>query len=352
MHISLRELASKIAPAVAAAALVFGSAQPVYADIPLPIIDVVPQQFFSTGSDAVDPNAPNPSPGDNNLVIGGTVTLPIFSTFSFSYDRIVGGAFDTALGSIGSIPGIKTLYPGPAYDLISNYRADYRVGKTGFNLELGEGSRHRMCCPYGGLEWHKGFLGVSYATPHFAFLNNGFFVLGLTGNTYNHFSSPEALTGIPPGLSLPNKRYYTTNQAVTAIVPVDLKHGVRTATTFLWGALDYPENGPFPYYYDVWILSGTKQFTDNIGLTAEVTNVVQRLQGYPFPSPGAIHSNAFAIAADFHLDFHKLLGTAPRETKSRSTQPGTPGGPGGPAPVGPTQGGAVPSPAPSPSPSP
>jgi hypothetical protein len=222
MHISFRAIASRVAPAVVAA-LVAGTAQPVYADIPLPIIDVVPQQYFTVTGDGIDnsagaPSSPTNAP-NNALVIGGTFTEPVFKAFSLSYDRIVGGAFNTALSAVNVGPGAgpPRIYPGPAMDLLQNYRADYHFGP--FNLEAGLGTRHRMCCPFAGVEWHKGYAGLSYATPHFSFLNGGFFVLDVTGNAtrFNHpVTDPTVSYSLPAlqaayGAGIPNnKEVYTT----------------------------------------------------------------------------------------------------------------------------------------------
>jgi hypothetical protein len=348
-------------------AFFISAAQPVSADSHLPIFDVVPTLGWSLTGDGGDPpvtpgalpHTPsnptgafipgNPEAENGKASINGTATLPLFRNFSISYDKIGNGSFDS-LASSFTVPGPAgkpvTVYPGGQTDILQNYRADYHMGH--FNIEGGFGSRYRQCCPADYLEWHKGFLGVSYVTPHFDFLNHGFLVLDLTGNAVNHHSSPDVRDALG-SLDLPDGELYTTNQSVTAIIPVNLRTGIRTATTYLWGALDFPEHGPFPQYYGVFITSVTKQISNELGLTATIANVQQRQQGYPFPSPAAIRSTSITIAADFHLDFNKIM-----RTLGRPTQPGVPGAPGGPAPVSPTQGGAVqPSPAPgAPAPSP
>ncbi len=321
------------------------------ADSHLPIVDIVPTTSYSLTGDGVDPNGgPNNPPAINGATeLNGSVMLPLAKGLSIGYNRASLGGFDANLSSF--IVGGKTIYPGGVRDLVQTYVVDYHVGR--FNVEGGFGSRYRRCCPADSFTWHKGFLGVSYTTPSIALLNHGFFVLDITGNSSHHYSSPQALAAIPPGLSLPNNtQIYTTQQAITAVIPVDPKNGVRTAATFLWGALDYPKDGPFPYYYDVFILSGTKQFTNDFGITANVTNVKQRVQGSPFPAPFAIRDSALTLLADFHVDFNKFLHHAePATTPGRPTVPGAPGGPGGPAQVGPTQGGTV-TPAPTASPKP
>ncbi len=206
-------------------------------------------------------------------------------------------------------------------------------------------SRYRRCCPENSWTWRKGFLGVSYVTPSIALLNHGFFVLDITVNSSHHFSSPEALAAIPPGLSLKNNTtQYTTEQAITLVIPVQPRSGVRVAGTFLWGAYDYPIDSPFPIYTDVFIIAGTKQVSENFGVTVNITNAHQREQGWPFPTPFAIRTSVLSVLADFHLDLNHIVHFAPvtkTTSPGRPTLPGAPGGPGGPGQIGPTQGGTV-----------
>ncbi len=338
--IRFSSIASRVLGLGALAAFVLASVRPVVADSHLPIVDVVPLSTFTTTEDGIGPSGGprNPPPTNGDIILTGTATLPITKALSISYDRLGGGVFDSHLSPF--LVAGHQVYPGGSRDVLQNYRADYHIGR--FNIESGFGSRHRSCCPFGSFEWHKGFLGVSYATPPVFFLNHGFFVLDITGNTNHHYSSPQALAALPPGLSLPNNtQVYTTQQAITAVIPVQPRSGVRVAGTFLWGALDYPVDGPFPYYYDVFVVSGTKQINTMLGLTINITNVRQREQGAPLPAPFAVRTSALNVLADFHFDFNHIFAAAPRPTQGRPTQPGTPGGPGGPAQVGPSQGGTV-----------
>ena len=331
-------------------AFLMGPLHPAYATVPLPVLDIVPESSFTTTEDDFNTagGPRNPAATNGDIELTGTATEPITRAFSLSYDRLALGTFDSALAAVPIGP--INLYPGGSRDVVQNYRADYRLGRI--NIEGGLASRHRRCCPAGSFEWHKGFLGVSYATPPIPALLHSFFVLDIRGNTDRHVSSPQVLAALPPGLSErngANARDYTTQQAVTIVVPVQPRSGVRFAGTFLWGALDYPVDYPFPIYYDVFILAGTKQVSENFGVTVNLTNVKQRLQGYPFPPPGFIATSALNVLADFHIDFNKFV-TRP-VNPGPPTQPGAPGGPGGPAQVGPTQGGSV-SPSPSASGSP
>ncbi len=321
-----------------------GLVQPVSADDHLPIVDIVPTTSFTTTGNAETP--PGGSPETNGATeINGTATIPILKGLSASYDRISLGAFDSNLQAV--IIGGKTVLPGGSRDLIQQYRLDYHQGH--FNLEGGFESRYRRCCPADSFEWHKGYVGLSYSTPPLVFLNHGIFVLDITGNANHQHASALSLASNPVGLPLKDGEVYTTTQAVTAVIPVSPKIGIRTAATFIWGANDWGENSPFPSYYDIWVFAATKQITDDLGFTINTAQVTQRIQGSPFPPPNVIKTSALNMALDFHVDFNKIFAAPPAAPPGRSTEPGTPGGPGGPAPLGPTQGGTV-SPSPSPAP--
>ena len=362
MHKRMNPVARLAAFAALIGTLAFSYVPPASADSHLPIIDIVPTTSYGTTQDSHAPNGGPFNPPDLNgtTEINGTVALPLAKGLSISYNRNSLGVFDASLSAI-TIGG-KAFYPGGSRDLVQTYAADYHINR--FNIEGGLAERDRLCCGEdlgNRTVWHKGFLGVSYVTPSLDILNHGFFVLDITGNSSRQFNSPEALAGQTPGLSLDKgvaKTIYTSQQAITAIIPIDSKHGVRTATTYLWGALDYFKNQPFPLYYGVFIVSATKQVTPEFGVTANVTNVIQRDQGAPFPQPpfdkgSGVRVSALNLLADFHIDFNKIFHPAtPPTTPGRPTTPGVPGGPGGPAQVGPTQGGTV-SPAPTtPSPEP
>ncbi len=278
------------------------------ADDHLPIIDVVPTSGFSVTPDGIDPHrGPNTLPAINGaLEINGTISIPIARHFSLAYDRDSLGALDSNLSPI-SIDGHK-IYPGGSRDLLQTYHADYRRGA--FTFEGGFASRDRRCCadsaPWNKFEWHKGFVGVAYTSPQLFFLNGGVLVFDVKGNSSHHYSSPQALAAMPAGLSLPSGQIYTTQQAITAVVPVDKRNGLVTTGTFVWGALDYPVNGPFPNYADVLSVTTTKRINRSFGLTASLTSVHQRIQGYPFPAPDVVHTVGLKISADYHIDFNRF----------------------------------------------
>ena len=329
-------------------ALAFGvtlaiPSQPAYADSHLPIVEIVPTTSFTTTGDGTDSSGGPRNPGATNgyTELDGSITIPVVKNVSIDYSRVSNGVLDSSLSSVSL--GGKTIFPGGSRDLLQTYEGTYHFGS--FTVKGGFASRYRRCCPADSFEWHKGFLGLDYVTPPIALLNHGFFVLDIRANSSHHYSSPQALASIPQGLSLPNNTtQYTTQQAVTAIIPIDPKHGFSTATTFLWGALDYPVNGPFPYYFDFVILSATKQITPDLSISANVVNVKQRRQGSPFPPPYGINTSALSLLADYHIDFNRFVHHAPAPAPAPS--------PAG-APPAPTQ--AAPAPAstlaPSPEPS-
>lgn len=339
-----------IALATFVATLALGTAPALADNFPLPIIDIVPRTTWSIESDGIAPGGGpyvpiSPTNGETELT--GTITQPLYKTLSVSYSRLAPGSFDSHLAPF--IAGGKTIYPGGVRDVLQEYRVDYGIGR--FTIEGGFAERYREN-PAASFDWHKGYLGLTYATPGIKFLNNSFFVLNLTANDSKHFSSPDALASFSPGLALPNGSHIlTTEQSVTFVAPVVPKQGISLAAVFLWGALDYPTNAPFPLYYDNVIVAATKQFTPWFSTTLNAQHVAQRTgQGYPFPTGYGIRTTALELDAAFHVDFNKIVyraAPAPKPTTAPvQAPPVQPSGVGGASPANPVP------PAPTPTPSP
>ncbi len=321
---------------------IVAAADPQVAGGHLPVVDIVPTTSWTTTSDGFDVNGgPHVPVGPTNgyVEINGTVMIPIAKGVSASYDRVSDGAFDASLSSV--VLGGRTIYPGATRDVVQAFHADYRSGR--FTVEGGLEMRHRRCCPAGSYDWHKDYVGLTYVTPAIKPLHDLFFVLNVTGNTANHYTSPDAAAGLPPGLDLPKGRLYTTQQSATAILPVN--SGVNVSGTYLWGGLDFPFNYPFPNYFGLFVISATKQVDPTFGVTVNFVNLKQRRQGFPFPAPFGINNSSLDLLLDVHLDFNKIVsGSMKRVPRRPSDIPGAPGAPGGPQPVQSVPTGASPAP--------
>ena len=296
------------------------------------------------------------------LDLGGTVKIPVTSTFYFAFDRITEGTLNQAVErTIISAPlpfgvGAGPVYPGVSRDIILQDRADWQFSRQ-LLVEAGLSFRHRLyandgsgvssvpfLCANGGLstgagctvsstEHHYGYLGFTYTTKPWKELWYSTFALNLTGDAQNvdhhvavtcsaqsiHYGAVgcpalanTALVGYLDENSSQD-RYYETTQGVTWNIPVDRKHKVTFSDRFRWGALNFYENQPFPFRWSAANdLILTKVFSQGFSLTmrhsdyhsVEMGTVgVNGLAPFgTFLSPNAIHVASWDLLGSFHLD--------------------------------------------------
>jgi hypothetical protein len=277
----------------------------------LPIVDIVPvftQPGFVTTA--------NQTKGYDPLDVGGTIQIPLTRALSFSFDRQVGGILDQA-SERALVNGVPT-FPALFRDTVLVERLDYRLGA--FNIEGGSSFRHRVggapgisTAPFpftiSSSEAHYDYLGLTYTTPPIHALHNGHFVLGLTGEAQHVDHHVGIKTGNNTAFIDENPKQnidYESTEQVGFVVPVD--RGLTISATDAWGAVNFYENSPFPWRVSSsFTLAITKKFNDTFSLTMRTQNADYISQGFPVPSPNALHTEAIDIRGDFHIDFNKLL---------------------------------------------
>ena len=290
----------------------------------LPIVTISPITTWTAAQNAIGtPAAP--------AVVGvpvdftGTATIPIYKGVSFSFDRIVGGLFNSTFAGV-TIPGVGEIQPGFYRDLVYQYRLDYVANKS-LTVETGLINRHRICCPGSSdnaspasTESHVGYLGLTYTAPALKKINYLTFIANVTGRTANHNPSPNALAGIPPGLDVGHKRLYGATYSLTGVLPLSRKGDLLATATAATGLFDYFENFPFPFYYNLQAYTIVKQINPYVGVQVGEQNLWQTKQGSPFPNPGpgVIHVAEFTFQVDFHLDFNKLLAAPKAATPAKT----------------------------------
>jgi hypothetical protein len=90
------------------------------------------------------------------------------------------------------------------------------------------------------------------------------------------------------------------NYGVNANLPIN--HGFALFGSASYGAFDYFDNAPVPFYYDIIDVGIYKKFNQVLSLTADLNNLTQiHLEGSPFTPPNTIHRIYFAIALDIHI---------------------------------------------------
>lgn len=279
----------------------------------LPIIDIVP-----TFTQPAPYDTATQTKGYDPLDVGGTIKFPITRALSFSFDRKVEGTINQAPERI--ITGAGPVFPPDFRDVVLTERLDYELKR--FVIEGGLGFRHRLQgngastgrfpSTISSTEAHYGFLGVTYTTPPIRGLGNSHFFLSVTG-----YEQPvdQHVAVLNPATNLVNyinenphqNRYFDTQQQVGVVIPVDPKHGFSVTAEDLWGASNWYENSPFPWYRDAdIILSATKKFSDTVSLTVRTQDEHYAPQGFPFPTPNVNHVESIDVLADFHLDLNKL----------------------------------------------
>jgi hypothetical protein len=143
-------------------------------------------------------------------------------------------------------------------------------------------------------------------------------VYNITGHDARHDTSPADLAAESEGGILDptyndgrggSKNELGISQSATAVVPIDYKHGFTASATYLWGALDYFQNQPFPLDYGIWAYTLNKKFNKVFGLELSQVSLYQRPnQNAPFIGDN-FHLEVWSLTADFHLDFNRLLST-------------------------------------------
>jgi hypothetical protein len=266
------------------------SVEPALAD-PLtpPTIDL---QFIVTYPAGGDETAP---PGnariDGNVRAQGSVTEAIGKQLSVSYDHLDGGFLETTMGRDIARNG-STIVNGSIHDVINQVRVDGSLHQ--FNAELGYFYRERTCCPgttdpanLAPADWHETYLTLGYTAVPIGALQGTTFSYAITGHHAPHHVTQAYLASLPSGFSDANRTETGLTQALGLTTPLDTPHTLTIGGSYSWGAMDYFDNAPLPFYYSDVIVTGRKSVNKVLSITALLNNLTQRNQGYPFASrPG------------------------------------------------------------------
>jgi hypothetical protein len=164
-------------------------------------------------------------------------------------------------------------------------------------------------------DWHEQFLTLSLTSPPITALNGFTVGVSATGvHNKHHVSgnpnvSPFAPQNIGTGLynaavagysDKDGSDRYGVNYGVNANLPVN--HGFAVFGSASYGAFDWFDNSPVPFYYNIIDVGVFKKFNNVVSLTADLNHLTQyNLGNVPFVSPETIHRIYFAIAADVHV---------------------------------------------------
>jgi hypothetical protein len=342
---------------VLACAGFFGSFTPAAADSisHLPTIDVYPTINYATGNDEYgSPGGPDPcnnyilpagtcpnatsaavitSPSAGNAA-GGTnpgkfdinavITVPLISGLNFQYEHDRAAGIDTTIGRVTNAAH-QYIYPASNNDIADTFRLNYS-GIKGVGVSVATFYRFRHDNPAtndvasnGGApsDWHQQTLTLSYTAPAIAALNGLTVGISGTGVHNKHHASANYLANLAAanataiatssGATLftdsDGKTRTGVNYGVNANLPIN--HGFALFGSASYGAFDYFDNAPEPFYYDIIDVGIFKKLNQVLSLTADLNNLTQQhLEGTPFTPPNTIHRIYFAIALDIHLAPH------------------------------------------------
>ena len=347
-------------PTVLAVALAcggfFGSFAPASADTfsHLPTIDLYPTINYATGNDEYgSPGGPDPcnnyilpagtcpnatsaavitSPSAGNaaggtrpgkLDVNGVVTIPLIAKLNFQYEHDRAAGIDTTIGRVTNAAH-QYIYPASNNDIVDAFRINYS-GIKGVGVTLATQYRFRHDNPAtsdvasnGGApaDWHQQTLTLSYTAPAIAALNGLTVGVSGTGVHNKHHASANYLAGLAANCALPagpptgtcftdsdGKTRTGVNYGVNANLPIN--HGFAVYGSASYGAFDWFDNAPEPFYYDIIDVGIFKKLNQVLSLTADLNNLTQQhLEGTPFIAPNTIHRIYFAIALDIHLASH------------------------------------------------
>lgn len=299
-----RNHAVAIVAGIALAATLISTPNPAPAE-PLapPTVDL---QFLLTHAAGGDETSQAGNPRiDGTVRAQGSVTQRIGKHLSFSFDHLDGGSLETTVGR-NIAPSGAPIINGSVHDVVNQFRVDGSAKQV--TAELGYFYRYRTCCPgttdptnLAPADWHETYLTLGYETLPIGALHGTTLSYAITGHLVPHHVTQAFLATLPSGFSDRNHTETGISQALGLTTPIDIRRTLTVGGSFGWGAMDYFDNAPFPFYYTNVNLTARKVVNRFLSFTALLNNLTQRNQGYPFASPQGIHRVFYTLAADIKI---------------------------------------------------
>ncbi len=317
----------------------------------IPTVDLYPTVNFATGNDEYgSPGGPDPtnnfgppvgniaSPSAGNAA-GGTrpgkldlnavISVPVLRGLAFQYEHDRAAGIDTTIGRVtGStrvgglnVPNNQYIYPGTSNDIVDTFRLSY-TGIKGVGVTVGTFYRFRHDnqatndpANLSPADWHEQFVTLNYSLPPIAALHGFSLGVSATGEYNKHhvsgnpnvspFAPENAGSGLAGAAAAgysdqDGKKRYGINYSVNGNLPINSGFALFGSTAY--GAFDFFDNSPVPFYYVIDDVGIHKSFNKTLALNADLNNLTQLNRGnVPFVYPNTIHRIYFAIALDIHL---------------------------------------------------
>lgn len=308
----------------------------------LPTIDLYPTVNYATGNDEYgSPGGPDPANNYGNVnpafagncpgcAAGGTrpgkldvnavISVPLVRGLAFQYEHDRAAGIDTTIGRVTNAAG-KYIYPATSNDIVDTFRLSY-TGIKGVGVTVGTFYRFRHDnqatndpLNLAPADWHEQFVTLNYTLPAITALNGLTLGVSATGEYNKHhvsgnpnvspFAPENAGSGLAGAAAAgysdkDGAKRYGLNYGFNGNLPIN--HGFALFGSASYGAFDWFDNSPVPFYYVIDDVGITKSFNKTLSLTADLNNLTQINRGnVPFVYPNTIHRIYFAISADIHL---------------------------------------------------
>ena len=224
---------------------------------------------------------PRAAPPAGKLDLNAVVTISRSIkglAFQYEHDRCCG--IDTTIGRVTDATG-KYVYPATSNDIVDAFRLNYS-GIKGVSVSLATQYRFRHDntatndpTNLAPADWHQQSLTLGYTLPAIAALNGTTIGISATGVMNKHHVSAAGLAAEEAAgfTDSDGKTRYGVNYGPNINIPVSKGFAVFGSASY--GAFDYFDNAPVPFYYDIIDFGIYKKFNSLLSLTADLNNLTQ-----------------------------------------------------------------------------
>ncbi len=294
---------------VAMALVLEGSSSPALADTATKFqttLNVTPILTSSVGGDE-QTTAGNPDPfvfADGRLNYRFTQQFPEHLAFTYYHNATL---TDNTSGRYTNSQN-RYVYPISVRDIQDEFFVYYTRSRV--DIRVGYYYHERYCCPGSGdphtalpQEWHARVAEVEFRQPVLP-MAGILFTYTIRATFVPHHASRlenSAVNAYLKHIEDQNREENGIFQRVGVQTLVDVRRRITAFGTFQWGAQEFYDNAPFPYYYDLFDYGLRLKASDAVTYAAEINQRTQRLQGYPFIYPNANHRAKFILSANFKV---------------------------------------------------
>ena len=279
---------------------------------PHPSLEFIVNYTTMTGGDSMPSHAPPGNPFVNDVRPSIRFSDEVFKRIVFTYFHNTIAA-DTTAGRVTDRNN-RWVYPSSARDTADDYsftyflRSNPELSSTVYGyLKSGYFYRYRVCCPatadpnnLAPAAQRVYYAEAQYRTRKFT-PERIQFSYTLRASDAIHKVTPTYLSRLPAGFTDRNRIMPGLTHTLYGEMSPDYAHSMIAFASFTWGAQDFYDNSPFPYYYDTIGYGVQKNVSKYFTIRGEVSQQAQRLQGYPNVMPNAIHRAKLILTGTYRV---------------------------------------------------